>query len=151
MLQTDLPNHLRSWNSFSFVLKVNKIGQQCKYFYSRKRSQTHRCIAEAERGGNMVLASEEACAMFQPSRSFKFNLSPNARRVERVCELYMVEHFKRLCPNIHWMIKVWCCLLQMQIIVFVVLLKGYRKEKSTWRTIPWYKTHCNNLKRKIIN
>lgn len=59
---------------FLFVLKVNKIGQQCKYFYSRKWSQTHRCIAEAERGGNMVLASEKACAVFQPSRSFKFNL-----------------------------------------------------------------------------
>lgn len=40
-----------------FLLKVNKIGQQCKYFYSRKWSQTYRCIAEAKHRGNMVLVS----------------------------------------------------------------------------------------------
>lgn len=62
-LETEPLNHLQSWNSFSFVLKLNKMGQQCKYFHSRKWSQTHRCTAEAERGGNMVLAPEEACAI----------------------------------------------------------------------------------------
>lgn len=75
MLKTRPPNHLRSWNSFSFVLKVNKTGQQCKYFHSRKWSQTHRCTAEAERGGNMVLAPEDACAIFPLSWSFEFNVS----------------------------------------------------------------------------
>lgn len=73
------PNHFPSWNSFSFVLKVNKIGQQGKYFYSRKRSQIHRCFAEAEWRGNMVLA------VIQLSRSFKFkcfSLSPGACGME---------------------------------------------------------------------
>lgn len=54
------PDHCWSWNSFSFVLKLNKTGQQSKCFHSRKWSQMHRCTAEGEHGGNVGLAPEQA-------------------------------------------------------------------------------------------
>lgn len=72
-----------SWNSFSFVLKVNKIGQQCKYFHSREASQTHRCVAEAERGGSMGLAGEEACAADPSSSMFQSFCQERERASER--------------------------------------------------------------------
>lgn len=72
----------------------------------------------------MVLASGEACAVLQPSRSFKFNLSPNARRAS-VRVLYGPTFQKAVSKDLLNNESMMLLISDENHCICIVLLRGY--------------------------
>lgn len=88
------PNHFPSWNSFSFVLKVNKIGQQGKYFYSRKNEARYTgafCRGRVERQYGFGRGSAEQILQLRMLQSVTRRMQDGSKRAEEKCTFRDIE------------------------------------------------------------